>query len=400
MPRPHATPLPRRWLRDLDTLHQRIAPRFARSEQRQRALAYLQALLSPVHRKNGWQVAEQIGEHTPDGVQRLLSTAQWDAQVVRDDLRQYVLDQLQTPEAVLVLDETGFLKKGTKSAGVQRQYSGTAGRIENCQIGVFLAYATPSGTALIDRELFVPQSWIDDPARREAAKIPEPIRAATKPQLALAMLERGFEGGVNAAWVTGDAVYSAYNVRDFLEQRQQPYVLAVASNFHVWVWQEDGPTQVHVADIAGQFEPHHWQTLSAGSGSKGERLFDWAWVSVTELMGPAVAVGLGPILPAGFQRWVLARRSLKDPTDLAYYMVFAPSSTTLSEVVRAAGSRWAIEVAFEMAKGEVGLDQYEVRSWVGWYRHMTLAMLAHAFLTVVTAREKKGGRRATKTSSR
>lgn len=308
-----------------------------------------------------------------------------------------MLDHLPTPEAILVLDETGFLKKGTKSAGVQRQYSGTAGRIENCQIGVFLAYATPSGTALIDRELFLPKTWIDDPARREAAKIPDSIAAASKPQLALAMLQRAFEGGVHAAWVTGDAVYSACNVRDFLEQRQQAYVLAVASNFHVWVWQGGGPAQLHVADIAERFEPYHWQTLSAGWGSKGERLLDWAWVSVTELMGPAVAAGLGPILPAGFQRWVLARRSLKDPTDLAYYIVFAPSGTTLSEVVRAAGSRWTIEVAFEMAKGEVGLDQYEVRSWVGWYRHMTLAMLAHAFLTVVAAREKKGGRRATRT---
>ncbi|WP_344870151.1 IS701 family transposase, partial [Deinococcus aetherius] len=319
MPRSSAPPRPHQWSADLGTLHQRIAPRFARSEQRQRALAYVQALLSPVERKNGWQVAERIGEHTPDGVQRLLSTAQWDAQVVRDDLREYVLDHLQTPEAILVLDETGFLKKGTKSVGVQRQYSGTAGRIENCQIGVFLAYATPNGTALIDRELFLPKTWIDDPARRTAANIPDSITAATKPQLALAMLRRAFDGGVHAAWVTGDAVYSAYNVRDVLEQRQQPYVLEVAANFHVWVWQQGGPAQLHVADLAGQFEPHQWQTLSAGSGSKGERLFDWAWVSVTELMGPAVAAGLGPILPAGFQRWVLARRSLKDPTDLAYY---------------------------------------------------------------------------------
>ncbi|THF69134.1 IS701 family transposase [Deinococcus sp. Arct2-2] len=382
---------PRQWWADLHVLHQRIAPRFTRSEQRQRALAYLQALLSPIERKNGWQIAEQIGERTPFGVQRLLSTAQWDAEVVRDDLREYVLKHLQTPEAVLILDETGFLKKGTQSAGVQRQYSGTAGRVENCQIGVFLAYATPHGTALIDRELFLPKSWVDDPARCAAAQIPETVGAATKPQLALAMVERAFTGGVHAAWVTGDAVYSASNVRSFLEQRQQPYVLAVASNCSVWTWDQSGPKQTQVADVAQQFEPDQWQTWSAGSGSKGDRLFEWAWVSVTQLMGPAVSAGLGPILPAGFERWVLVRRSLKDPTDLAYYLAFAPSSTTLSEVVLAAGSRWAIEVAFEMAKGEVGLDHYEVRSWVGWYRHITLAMLAHAFLTVVTAHEKKGG---------
>lgn len=386
---------PHHWSADLKVLHQRIASRFTRSEQRQRALAYLQALLSPVERKNGWQIAEQIGERTPFGVQRLLSTAQWDAEVVRDDLREYVLEHLQTPEAVLILDETGFLKKGTQSAGVQRQYSGTAGRVENCQIGVFLAYATPHGTALIDRELFLPKSWVDDPARCAAAQIPETVGAATKPQLALAMLERAFTGGVHAAWVTGDAVYSASNVRSFLEQRQQPYVLAVASNCHVWTWDQSGPKQTQVADVAQQFEPDQWQTWSAGSGSKGDRLFEWAWVSVTELMGPAVSAGLGPILPAGFERWVLVRRSLKDPTDLAYYLAFAPSSTTLPEVVQAAGSRWAIEVAFEMAKGEVGLDHYEVRSWVGWYRHITLALLAHAFLTVVTAHEKKGGQSTT-----
>ncbi|GGL90227.1 hypothetical protein GCM10010840_30340 [Deinococcus aerolatus] len=257
---------------------------------------------------------------------------------MRDDLRQYVLEHLQTPDAVLILDETGFLKKGTKSAGVQRQYSGTAGRIENCQIGVFLAYATSQGTALIDRELFLPKSWVDDHARRAAAKIPETIRTATKPHLALEMLTRAFEGCVNAAWVTGDSVYSAYNVRAFLEQRQQPYVLAVASNPHVWVWDPMGPRQAHVADIAAQFEPHQWQTLSAGSGSKGERLFDWAWVSVTELMGPAGTAGLGATAPEGFERWVLARRSCKGATDLAYFMVFAPLGTTLGEVVRAAGS--------------------------------------------------------------
>jgi len=386
---------PHHWWADLNALHQRIAPRFTRSEQRQRVLAYLQALLSPVERKNGWQIAEQIGERTPFGVQRLLSTAQWDAEVVRDDLRQYILEHLQTPQAVLILDETGFLKKGTQSAGVQRQYSGTAGRVENCQIGVFLAYATPSGTALMDRELFLPKSWTQDPARCTAAQIPETVGATTKPQLALAMLERAFKGGVHAAWVTGDAVYSASNVRTFLEQRQQPYVLAVASNCFVWRWDQSGPNQIQVADIAQQFKPAQWQVCSAGSGSKGERLFEWAWISATELMGPAVSAGLGPILPVGFERWVLVRRSLKDPTDLAYYLAFAPSSTTLSEVVQAAGSRWAIEVAFEMAKGEVGLDHYEVRSWVGWYRHITLAMLAHAFLTVVTAHEKKGGQSTT-----
>lgn len=396
MTRSSAAPALQQWTAELNQLHQRISPRFTRSEQRQRTKAYLHALLSSVERKNSWQVAEHIGETTPDGVQRLLSTAQWDADEVRNDLRRYVLDHLGTPEAVLILDETGFIKKGNKSAGVKRQYSGTAGRVENCQIGVFLAYATPEGTALIDRELFLPKEWVADAARREEARIPEDIGAATKPELALKMLERAFDDGVEAAWVTGDAVYSAYNIRSFLEQRQQPYILAVASNFHVWTWGERGPAQVHVKAVVEGFDPSAWQTLSAGSGSKGDRLYDWVWVSVTTLMGVAVEAGLGPILPEGFQRYVLARRRLDDPSDLAYYIAFAPEHIGLECLVQAAGSRWAIEVAFESAKGEVGLDQYEVRSWVGWYRHTTLAMLAHAFLVIVAAQEKKGGRRQTK----
>jgi len=391
MTRPSRTPPIRRWTAELDRLHTRIARRFTRSEQRHRAKAYLHALLSPIERKNGWQVAERLGEATPDGVQRLLSTAHWDADRVRDDLRTYVLDHLGTQDAVLIVDETGFLKKGIKSAGVKRQYSGTAGRIENCQIGVFLAYATPRGTALIDRELFLPKEWVDDLPRRREAHVPDHVKAATKPDLALSMLTRAFEAGVQAAWVLGDAVYSAYQVRAFLEARQQPYVLATASNFHVWAITERGPAQVHVKDIVATFKDEAWQTLSAGLGSKGERVYQWAWSSVTALMGPLVRAGLGPILPEGFERYVLARRSPQDPSDLAFFVVFAPRATPLIEVVRAAGARWAIEVAFESAKGEVGLDQYEVRSWVGWYRHITLAMLAHAFLTVVAAKEKKGG---------
>ncbi len=257
---------------------------------------------------------------------------------------------------------------------------------------MFLAYATPDGTALIDRELFLPKEWIQDLPRRREAHIPDEVGAATKPDLALAMLTRAFEGGVQAAWVLGDAVYSAYQVRSSLEARQQPHVLATASNFHVWAITERGPAQVHVTDIVAAFEEEAWHTLSAGLGSKGERLYQWAWVGVTELMEPLVQAGLGPILPEGFERYVLARRSLEDQSDVAYFVVFAPHAVTLQNVVRAAGARWAVEVAFESAKGEVGLDQYEVRSWVGWYRHITLAMLAHAFLTVVAAKEKKGGR--------
>ncbi len=388
------------WSAEFDKFHSRIAGYFGRSEQRQRVKAYLQALLSPVERKNSWQLAESSGEATPDGMQRLLSTALWDADVVRDELRRYVQGGLGDEQAVLVIDETGFLKQGDKSAGVKRQYSGTAGRIENCQVGVFLAYATAQGTAFIDRDLFLPKEWVGDMPRRREAHVPGKIQGATKPELAKAMLQRAFEGDVQAAWVTGDAAYSAYSVRSWLEERRQPHVFAVASNFHVWTWGNQGPRQMQVKGIVNEFDKANWHRLSAGLGSKGERLFEWAWISTSELMAGGSAVGLGPIIEAGFERWVLARRSLDDPTDIAYFTVFAPQTTPLESVVQVAGSRWAIEVGFKTAKGEVGLDQYEVRSWTGWYRHITLALLAHAFLVAIQAGEKKGARKRIITSFR
>jgi SRSO17 transposase len=388
------------WAAEFDNLYGRIAGHFGRSEQRQRVKAYLQALLSPVERKNSWQIAERCGERTPDGVQRLLSTALWDADVVRNELRRYVVDSLSDEQAVLVIDETGFLKQGNKSAGVKRQYSGTAGRVENCQVGVFLAYATAQGTAFIDRELFLPKEWVGDLPRRREAHIPDEVQGATKPELAKTMLQRAFDAGVQAAWVTGDAVYSAYGLRSWLEEKRQPHVFAVASNFHVWTWGNQGPRQMQVKGIVDEFDEADWQRLSAGMGSKGERLFDWAWVSTSELMAGGSAVGLGPVIEEGFARWLLARRSLDDPTDIAYFTVFAPHTTPLESVVQVAGSRWAIEVGFKTAKGEVGLDQYEVRSWRGWYRHITLALLAHAFLVAIQASEKKGAWRRLITSSR
>lgn len=381
------------WANELLALHARIAPHFTRSEPRNRTLAYLNGLLSPLERRNSRQLAEQAGEATPDGMQRPLTTATWDANLVRDNLRDYTLEHLGTEQAVLVVDETGFLKKGDQSVGMKRQYTGTAGRIENAQVGVFLAYATPIGTAFIDRELFIPEDWVNDPARRKEAGVPRSVRSATKPQIAKTMLERALDAGVHFDWVTADTVYSSWSIRSWLEERGQAYVLAVASNQKLWAWLERGPRQVNVSKIVETFKPSAWQRLSAGAGSKGEPVFEWAWVDALELMRPAVKIGLGPVIAEGFERHVLARRSLEDHGDIAFYLVFAPSDTALEEVVRVAGSRWAIEVGFEVAKGEAGLDEYEVRSWTGWYRHVTLSMLAHAFLTVVRAGEvEKGGR--------
>lgn len=377
------------WAEELETLHRRIAPHFARAEPRQRALAYLHGLLSSVKRKNGWQLAEQAGEATPHGTQRLLSAATWDVASVRDELRTYVLEHLGAEDSVLVVDETGFLKKGEHSVGVKRQYSGTAGRIENCQIGVFLAYPSGKGTAFVDRELFLPEEWAKDQVRREEAGVPKACKFLSKPQLAQRMLERTFSAGVKAAWVVADTVYSSWQVRNFLEERKQPYVLAVPSDFMIRFISEDGLQQPHVATLFKNISPDAWQCLSAGCGSKGERLYNWAWLSLRDLS--TKHPDLAPIIEPGFDRWFLARRALDDPKDIAYYIVFALGYTTLPEVVRMAGMRWTIETGFEALKGEAGLDEYETRSWQGWYRHITLSLLAHAFLSAVCAREAQKG---------
>jgi SRSO17 transposase len=360
------------WAEGLEAVHARLAPRFARAEPRRRALAYVQGLLSPVERKNGWQLAEQAGEATPDGMQHLLARADWDADQVRDDLRMYVVEHLGDEQAVLVVDETGFLKKSTKSVGVQRQYSGTAGRIENCQIGVFLAYASPKGRTFLDRELYLPKEWAADAERRQEAGVPETVQLRTKPQLARAMLERALDVGVPAAWVTGVEIYGGDRpLRLWLEERQVPHVLAVKRTEPLWTrttWR-----QVAAKTLAAAVPDGEWERLSAGEGAKGPRVYDWARVPIRALPEP------------GWDYWLLVRRSLIDPTDLAYYVCFCPADTPLAELVRVAGTRWAIEESFESAKGEVGLDHYEVRRWPGWYRHITLALLAHAYLTVTRA---------------
>ena len=262
-----------RWAEGIGRVHECIAGRFRRPEPRRRALAYLRGLLSPVERKNGWQLAEQAGDATPDGVQRLLSSYRWDADLVRNDLKDYVVEHLAGAEGVLAVDETGFLKKGDKSAGVQRQYSGTAGRIENCQAGVFLAYATAKGRTLLDRELYLPQGWADDRERRLEAGVPESVGFQTKPQLALRMLERAVESGVPFSWVTGDEVYgSDRNLRLWLEREGIPHVLAIKSNEKLWALTEKGPLQVRADRLASQIEESGWVRCRAGNGAKGPRV--------------------------------------------------------------------------------------------------------------------------------
>jgi SRSO17 transposase len=355
------------WREGLEALHTRIAHRFRRAEARGRAKRYLVGLLDRVDRKNGWQLAEHVGEAGPQGMQRLLNAADWDVAAVRDDLRAYVIEHLGDEAGVLIVDETGFLKKGTKSVGVQRQYSGTAGRIENCQIGVFLGYASSRGRAFLDRDLYLPQEWAQDAARRGEAGVPPEVSFATKPELAQQMLARAFAAGVPAAWVSGDEIYGDDGaLRHWLVARNRPYVLAVSSHHPVW----RAGHQERADHLVAALPPAAWTPLSAGTGSQGEWLYDWACLQLSYESA------------SGTAHWLLARRALSDPTKRAYARVFAPIDTPVTEMIRVAGMRWAIEASFEDAKGVVGLDQYEVRKWTAWYRHITLALLAHAYLEI------------------
>ncbi|HYU73337.1 MAG TPA: IS701 family transposase [Ktedonobacteraceae bacterium] len=354
---------------ELTTVQTRIGRRFRRAEVRKRAGHFLEGLLAPLQRKNGWQMAEELGEAGPRGVQRLLGDADWDEEAVRDDLRAYVTEHLGEADGILVMDETGFLKKGKKSAGVARQYSGTAGRRENSQVGVFLLYASAKGYAFIDRALYLPEEWTLDRVRCREAGIPEEVGFATKGELAQQMLSRAFASEVPAAWVVGDTVYGYDELRRFLEQQEKNYVLAVPETHAVWV---QGRQQT-VGLLAALLPQDAWGVLSAGEGSKGERLYEWAWLRLPEEEPTHLLK----------TRWVLIRRSLSNPSERAYYRVYGPAQSSLAELVRVAGSRWRIEEGYEQAKGEVGLDQYEVRGFRAWYRHITLALLAHAILVVL-----------------
>jgi SRSO17 transposase len=362
----------------------RLGRRFRRPEARAHAAAYLRGLLAEVERKNGWQLAEEAGYEHPRGIQRVLDRYAWDAEAVRDDLRAYVVAELGDPRAVLVVDETGFPKQGRRSAGVARQYCGTLGKRANCQVGVFLGYASPKGHAGLDRALYLPQEWTGDRDRCRAAGIPDAVAFQTKPRLALRLVERALDAGVPAAWVAGDEVYGADSKFRFpLEERGQAYVLAVRSTQPVSTWPPYGPPgYLTVADVAAAVPAEAWCRLSCGEGAQGPRVYDWAYA---------------PLRPAlrddAWVHAVLLRRHPERPDELAFYLVYCPADTPLQEVVRAAGARWTIDDAFKLAKGQVGLDQYEVRSWRAWHRHVTLALLALAVLTVAARRARKGGKR-------
>ncbi|MFJ2723129.1 IS701 family transposase [Streptomyces sp. NPDC087437] len=348
-----------------DQVMARIAGRFRRVEPRAAARAYLLGLLSSVERKNCWQLAEQAGHTRPGPMQRLLRYARWDADAVRDDLRAYAAEHLGADGSVLVVDETGFLKKGRSSAGVQRQYTGTAGRIENAQVGVFLALATSRGRALIDRRLYLPEhSWSNDPERRTAAGIPETVQFATKPRLASEMIAAALEAGITASWVTGDEAYGQDpRLRAALKARGIGYVLAVACSTRVRI--NHGRTPARADTVAGRLPATAWHRQSAGNGAKGPRYYDWAWIHI----------GIGS------HRHLLIRRN-RSTGELAFYLCWSPTEVPLSELVRVAGARWSVEECFQAAKSQVGLDHYQVRHWTSWHRHIMLALV---FLTALAA---------------
>jgi len=365
------------WSAGFEAFVGRLAGRFTRVEPRRQMVAYLRGLLGEAERKNGWTLAEAAGETGPQGMQRLLNFYAWDADGVRDDVRAMVVAALgDAARGVLIVDETGFVKKGTKSAGVARQYSGTAGRIENSQIGVFAAYASPRGRGLIDRELYIPKEWFVDRARCHDAGIADDVEFATKPQLAQRMIARAVAADVPFGWVTADEAYGQVGrLRMWLEDHNLAHVLAVPKSQMV-ISMDLRQRRAHA--VIAELAEADWHRLSCGNGAHGQRLYDWT------------AVDIRPWREPGRGHWLLARRSITDPDDIAYYICYGPADTELTELVRVAGARWAIEECFQTAKNETGLDHYQVRRYQAWYRHITLSMAAAAFLIITRHTTKKG----------
>ena len=395
------------WEPAFEAFHARFAPFFPRREPREHARQYVRGLLAPVERKNTWQMAEALGEDDPQGLQRLLYSSAWDADAVCRELQRFVVEQFGDPAAIAVLDETAFVKKGNRSVGVKRQWCSPLGKTENCQVGVFLAYVSPNGHAFLDRRLYLPKEWAADTDRRAAAHVPEAVTFATKPQLGQAMLEAAWERGVPMEWVTGDEAYGDQpTLRDRIAAQQRKYVLAVSTNTFGWesaptvlppttetggrprlhprLASDAAPAQTVVQIVAG-WPAEQWHRLPVAAGEKGPRLYDWA-------CGRIVVRRNG--LP-GERVWLLARRSIAKPEEIAFYLCHAPEETPLQTLAQVAGARWAVEQCFEEAKGETGLDHYEVRYWHSWYRHVTLSLMAHAWLCSIRGREagKKGGGR-------
>jgi len=369
------------WASSLREVKGRIRPLFSQERMAASAGLFLDALLGAERRKTGWMRAEAAGDPGPWRQQALLGRACWDADALRDVVRDYAVAALAEPDAVLVVDETGFLKQGKASCGLGRQYTGSAGKITNCQIGVLAAYVSGKGHALVDRALYLPKSWTDDRARRAAAHVPEDVGFATKPQLARAMIERAISAGVPFAWVAADSIYGVGEIEMALRRAGKGYVLGVSATHHFNSWIGKPAVAGTAESIAVDLDPSAWQRLSAGSGTKGERVYEWAYCELADLEpGDYGATWTGL-----WTRGLLIRRSLTDG-ELAFFSTWCPTGTGIATLVTVEGRRWAIEDAFETTKTELGLAHNETRSWHGWHRHVSLVMLAFAMMAAVRHR--------------
>ncbi|MCA1682271.1 MAG: IS701 family transposase [Actinobacteria bacterium] len=361
------------WESELESVFARMRPLFYRTESRRHAEQYVRGLLAPIQRKNGWTIAEYVGEPEPTAVQRLLNLSPWDADALLELNREYAMEHLASPAAILVADPTGFAKKGTQSVGVQRQYSGTLGRIDNCQIATFLAYVTPGrDRVLLDRRLYLPkESWVADPTRCAQAGVPPEVTFKTRPQQVREMIEAAWGAGVPFAWFTADEEFGQNpGLCDYLESSCIPYVMAVPKTTQ---FTDATGKKVHFDALAPRLPPHSWQRRSCGIGSKGFRVYDWALIDSDHP-----------------DHQYLIRRSIDDG-ELAFYHCHNPHHAGFGELVGVAGARWPIEECFGSGKNEVGLDHYQVRTWDAWHRHITLAILAHTFLSIIAHTTKKRG---------
>jgi SRSO17 transposase len=369
------------WAASLRDVKERIRPLFTQARVAVSAGLFLDGLLGSERRKTGWMRAEAAGDPGPWRQQAVLGRGRWEADGLRDLVRDYVVESLADRRAVLVLDETGFLKQGKASCGVARQYTGSAGKITNCQIGVFAAYVSRHGHALVDRALYLPKAWADDPARLAAARVPTGTAFATKPGLALAMVERAVAAGVPFAWVAADSVYGVGEVEMALRRACKGYVLGVNASHPFSSWGAEPPVAGTAEAIAHGLDPAAWRRLSAGEGTKGPRLYDWAYLELADLDASGCDDGRGGL----WTRGLLIRRSLADG-ELAFFSTWCPAGTGIATLVEVEGHRWAIEDGFEAAKNELGLDHNETRSWHGWHRHVSLVMLALAMLAAIRRR--------------
>jgi SRSO17 transposase len=369
------------WASSLRDVKGRIRTLFTQARVATSASLFLDGLLGDERRKTGWMRAESAGDPGPWRQQALLGRGRWDADALRDIVRDYVVENLAADDAVLVIDETGFLKQGKASCGVGRQYTGSAGKITNCQIGVFAAYVSLHGQAFIDRALYLPKAWTDDPARMASAHVPDGTAFATKPGLAVTMIERTIAADVPFAWVAADSVYGVGDIEMALRRAGKGYVLGVSANHHFGSWHGKPPVAGTAAEIAGELDASSWQRLSAGDGTKGARLYDWAYCELADLDAAAYddeRTGL-------WTRGLLIRRNIADG-DLAFFSTWCPAGTSIQTLTMVEGHRWAIEDSFETAKNELGLDHNETRSWHGWHRHVSLVMLAFAMMAAIRHR--------------